>query len=258
MQFHTIQPSGKLADIVRYFWVLEGYGSSDEPLRIPASAFPELIFHYEGRFDEMLPDNKVTPSFITGIHGQSNRFRDFTVHGSFGMIGVHLYPYALKSLFGIPAIDFTNQLPDLISILKPAEQHISESVLTAKSNVGRIQLISQFLEQRIKKVRPDVVYAVKKIIQTSGSVNISALADDCFTSKRQFERNFKDLTGFTAKSFARITRFSALYNTANYREKSLTEIAYDFGYSDQSHFIHEFKEFSGHTPKSWLSKNVIR
>ncbi|MBL7727053.1 MAG: helix-turn-helix domain-containing protein, partial [Dinghuibacter sp.] len=32
------------------------------------------------------------------------------------------------------------------------------------------------------------------------------------------------------------------------RALRLTDIAYECGYFDQSHFIHDFKQFSGYTP----------
>ena len=35
----------------------------------------------------------------------------------------------------------------------------------------------------------------------------------------------------------------------------MTTVAYDFGYADQSHFIREFKDFSGVTPKEFLKQN---
>lgn len=38
--------------------------------------------------------------------------------------------------------------------------------------------------------------------------------------------------------------------------KSLTDIAYDCGYYDQSHFINDFKEFSGYSPKVYFSGNA--
>ncbi|MBO9660186.1 MAG: helix-turn-helix domain-containing protein [Chitinophagaceae bacterium] len=34
--------------------------------------------------------------------------------------------------------------------------------------------------------------------------------------------------------------------------RTLTEIAYQCGYYDQSHFIHDFKEFSGYHPRHYF------
>jgi AraC-like DNA-binding protein len=47
-------------------------------------------------------------------------------------------------------------------------------------------------------------------------------------------------------------RFESALEEYGNRNKSLTEIAYDCGYYDQSHFIHEFKEFSGHHPRHYF------
>ncbi|WP_084498367.1 helix-turn-helix domain-containing protein [Pedobacter sp. V48] len=34
----------------------------------------------------------------------------------------------------------------------------------------------------------------------------------------------------------------------------LTEVSFDLGYSDQSHFIRSFKEFTNLTPKEYITK----
>jgi AraC-like DNA-binding protein len=40
--------------------------------------------------------------------------------------------------------------------------------------------------------------------------------------------------------------------------KPLTEIAYEAGFSDQPHFIHDFKRFTGSAPEVFLSQLVPR
>jgi AraC-like DNA-binding protein len=42
------------------------------------------------------------------------------------------------------------------------------------------------------------------------------------------------------------------------KNKSFTEIAFDSGYYDQAHFIHDFNGFSGMTPTDYMaSSNVV-
>ncbi|MBC7935686.1 MAG: AraC family transcriptional regulator [Rhizobacter sp.] len=257
MKYYSVSPGAKLADFVHYFWILEGTINEDQSytLRTTASPFPELIFHYRGTFAELLSNQKSAPSFSSGIHGQTNRHRQFTINENFGMIGAQLYPYALKTLFNIPAIEFANELPELSSFLRPADHSISRRIFEATDNNKRIQIISTFLETRISEFkRPEIVYAVQEIIKNNGSLAIKQLAADCCNSQRQFERNFKDLTGFTAKSFSRIVRFNALQQTADFKKQSLTQIALQFGYYDQAHFINDCKEFSGLNPVAYFSE----
>jgi transcriptional regulator GlxA family with amidase domain len=84
-------------------------------------------------------------------------------------------------------------------------------------------------------------------------VNIFNFADNYCLSLRQFQRRFKELSGFPPKLYARIIRFGAAMQRYGNNFRSLTDIAYECGYYDQSHFIHDFKEFSGYHPKQYFS-----
>ena len=74
-------------------------------------------------------------------------------------------------------------------------------------------------------------------------------------SKKQFERLFKELVGTNPKEYARIVRFQkSLKLLQHYQEDAnQAQLAYQCGYADQSHFIREFKQFSGYTPLSLLN-----
>ena len=60
--------------------------------------------------------------------------------------------------------------------------------------------------------------------------------------------------GWLMRSFIRMTRF--LHACAAIRNRApvnLTRVAHDCGYYDQSHFIHDFKSFSGYNPGIYFS-----
>lgn len=256
MKYYTLNPTKKLSNIVRYFWVLEGSISSNKPYihRTLASASPELIFHYKGPFEELTFDDRSEKSFLTGIHAQTNIVRRFIVKSDFGIFGVFLQPYAIPVLFGIPSLEIKNELPDLVSLLGQDGRDLTEKMMLAEDNMERLSIISKFLEQRLTQFeRPEIVNATKVIFDTNGQVNIKELAEQSCLSQRQFERKFKEKIGFSAKSFSRIVRFNALLSNYKRENASLTEIAYDFGYYDQAHFIQDFKQFSGYNPKTYFS-----
>lgn len=77
----------------------------------------------------------------------------------------------------------------------------------------------------------------------------------CLFEQKQFERLFNELVGANPKEYARIVRFQkSLKLLQHYTEDTnLAQIAYQCGYADQSHFIREFKQFSGYTPLSLLN-----
>ena len=253
MTYYTIPPPANLAHYVRCFWVLE----NDEPYiyRSLADGCAEMVFHYNGVFDEITGDNKTEASFRCGLHGQSRRVRRFIIDKAFGIFGVYLYPFAVKQLFNIAAHALSDEMPDIIALLGQEGVVLEEKIMLAKNNRERANIMASFFERRLYRVRDNgaaVVHIISKVISTKGLVDINTLAGDCYLSRRQFERNFKEHAGFSPKLYARIIRFQAATKEYGIKNKSLTEIAYDCGYYDQSHFIHDFKEFSGFHPKEYF------
>ena len=52
--------------------------------------------------------------------------------------------------------------------------------------------------------------------------------------------------------YSRIIRFQAALKEYG-SKKTLTDIAQDCGYYDQSHFINDFREFTGYNPKVYFA-----
>lgn len=260
MKYITIQPPDSLAKYVRSFWVLEGEASLQKPYvhRVMADGSAELVFHYNGVFNELISDNRKIKSFVSGLDAQSQQFRRFLIEQNFGIFGVHLYPYAISHLFSIPATVLKDQMLDLKTLLGKDEDGLEEKMMLANDIPSRVKIITQFLERRLSKtksVQPGVFETINYIIETNGIINVEKLAERNFLSIRQFERNFKQFSGFSPKLFSRIIRFQNALNQYQQKGKSLTHIAMDCGYSDQSHFIREFKEFAGYTPKEFFIQN---
>ncbi|WP_349317312.1 helix-turn-helix domain-containing protein [Chitinophaga sp. MM2321] len=254
MKYYTIPPPEQLQRFVRYFWVLE----SDQPYihYSMADVCPELLFHYQGQFDELTDTGTTTPSFTAGVHAQTSFTRTFRIDKTFGIFGVYLYPQALPLLFGLSATELTNQMPDLKLLLKAAGNELEEKIATATNNDQRVKIVTAFMERKFlmtDKEQLPVFHAIQSIIHRKGLVKIKQLANDHFLSERQFERQFLQFSGFSPKLFSRIVRFQSAMAQYGDKDLSLTNIALESGYYDQSHFIHDFKEFSGHHPKHYFS-----
>ena len=170
-----------------------------------------------------------------------------------GIFGVVLQPYAPTLLFNIPATAFKNELVDLASLPGQEGMELSEQILSAGNNLQRIFLMNRFLSKQIKDFKPfSIIHSVQSICAKKGNVNMQQLSDQSFLSQRQFERKFKEFVGFSPKTFSRIVRFKSILDSYSTDNKTMTEIAYDFGYYDQSHFIQDFKQFSGYSPTSYF------
>ena len=257
MLYQTFKPSIRLAPYVRFFWALEGeVAPGDEFVhRSMADGCVEIVFHYRTLFDEVDADGNRIFSPVSSIQAQSTAFRRFATDKSFGIFGAYLYPYAIPRLFSYPASDFTNISPDLGSVFGSKGKSLEDQMIVASDNGSRVEIVTRFLESKLNASRrelPSIYRAIHSILDAAGDIRITELAREHDLSTRQFERKFKELAGLNPKLYSRVARFQAATQQKFAGVRDLTEIAYACGYYDQSHFINDFRQFSGYTPKEYF------
>jgi AraC-like DNA-binding protein len=222
-----------------------------------ADGCAEMLFHYKGAFKgiENGKDVSLFKEPLSHVHSQASVFNEFITNENFGIFGAYIYPFVLPQLFSLPSSDFSNQTPDLITLFGNEGRELEEKIMLAANNNQRVNILSAFLENKLyRRERKDTVVqtSIKYVIHSKNILNVSVLAEKFNLSVRQFERKFKEYSGFSPKLYSRIIRFGLTLNEFGNSNKSLTEIAYKCGYYDQSHFIHEFKLFSGYHPKDYF------
>ncbi len=102
----------------------------------------------------------------------------------------------------------------------------------------------------IEQIQEDPSFAV---------TNLTQLVASSGYSHKQFIFHFKRHVGLTPKMFQRIMRFTEIVPQVQARRRlSWAEISHNCGYYDQSHFIREFKAFSGYNPVEFLNESGDR
>jgi AraC-like DNA-binding protein len=121
---------------------------------------------------------------------------------------------------------------------------------------ARFDLLDREIGARIaaaKKPTSEVLCTWKRIVESGGLVTIGALVDETGWSQKHLISQFREHIGLGPKIFARVMRFGRAVDRLRRREHaSLTELALDCGYYDQSHFDRDFRTFAGVTPTDLL------
>lgn len=249
MKYHQIQPPPHLQDYVRYYWALESSGEPDEQIHFVtiADGSPGIVFQQlEGAsFQE---GRQLSPVYM---YGQSTRYTRIISPASFRTIGVYFYPHALKSIFGLDSNELTDDCLDLDLLLngkRLMERLESTSDVEVKANI-----LSECLWEQICRndhtLQAATRYALQRIIQSQGNVSMKDLRQELQVSERTLERRFQEGIGLSPMLFGRICRFQASLNQLRAQSyDKLSDIAFEQEYADQSHFIRNFKEFTGLTP----------
>lgn len=255
INYRMLKPQGALAEYVRFFWSLEAQVElMSEPFvhrALPDNCI-ELIFYCKGNLSISASGREEGNTFASGVFGQSQIFRQFRTTRNFTLFGVYLYPYIFKTLFNLPAHHLCNEKVDSETLWGAAGKKLEEQIISANTNEQRIQLVSSFLVERVKMIKNQdsaFVRQIKSVVDNNSLLSIPSFAHDCNLSRRQFERKFKDFSGFSPKDFFDVIRFKRVLHEIKQGGKSLAQIAMEAGYYDQSHLTNEFKKLSGYSPK---------
>ncbi|QIP15635.1 helix-turn-helix transcriptional regulator [Spirosoma aureum] len=259
MIYEQIPPPDYLKNYVRYFWRLESLPTDTEPktFKTIVDGSPGLMLQHAGngtlyQFDKQLPD--------IFLYGQSTLPTEISSTDAFRTIGVYFYPNALKSIFGLDAHELTDSCVDLRFLTKKEAIFLSDNVLPVSSTADQIDWLSAYLWRLIEqnKTQQDTImgYALAQIAHSKGTISLKELQEKLNVTERSFERKFRQWVGLSPKLYARICRFQAsLDQMRNNDYEKLSDIAFDNGYADHSHFIRTFKEFAGFSPDQFRKQS---
>lgn len=258
MNFLFVKPSPALSQYIRHYWVLEADASEGEVCeRVIPTGNIELMFHYKKPF-VCKTDNtsriKQPRSLISGI---SSLYSDVATNGDSGVIAVTFYPSKASNFFRFPMLEIENIHVGLGEIYNSQIREVEEKLYCSKNTQQRIQIIEQFLINNIKPVKGNDSLLIKEgisiINQNKGLINTNSLSTKLYTTPKTLERKFTILVGKSPKQFCKIIRFQSIIQSLKNKNKNFTQIAYEFGYFDQAHFIKDFKSLSGYTPKEFVA-----
>ena len=244
-------PHVSLQGYVKCFWIMEREYTPEHPAEdVTPDAFIELILNFGDPYVlhvEDMPDREMPRAILVGLHQKPLLFRcsgtvrivaiRFHAWGAFPFLADDARGGNLRTAIG-------QQWDDLAATVEPAvlagdygaavtvvEDHLIERLLTATVDLGKIKAAARMLHLR------------------KGQFRLTELAEQCNLSGRQLQRQFQDVVGVSPKTLARAIRFEEIRKRLLFNpDQSLTELAHEYGYTDQAHFIHDFREFAERTP----------
>jgi AraC-like DNA-binding protein len=259
--FNLAKPSFLLTPYIKHYWSIENTGKPDDQYvqRIIPSGMIEMIFYIYSR-PRILDGSKDFSENVI-LSGHQKDFYDLQCNGNITVFSVVFRPEGLMKFFNIPLNELYNKNIPLKFINNRFEQSIYTRIQDSSSFNERIGIIENYLADLLceninnfefKRIN----HAVNLIMQSQGKVSIDLLASEVCLSRKQFERKFAEYIGASPKQYLKTIRLQlSLFLKARNRTLSLTGLAFDCGYYDQSHFINEFKFQTGLTPKQYFDNN---
>ncbi|MGL5891903.1 MAG: helix-turn-helix domain-containing protein [Bacteroidia bacterium] len=242
-----IQPSEKLKPWVRYFYAAEfnlPQGAELSVLLTP-KLHAGISFHF-GEYALRYPYPTLTGHLLKAVEP--------VMTGQSSIIFAALRTGKIRSDFGFDIRSACINDTIEMNLLCQNFDFLQEQI-QYKNTPERIGMIENYLFERLNqaKISLSVSVDIVDFIQTQhSSVRVKDICKMFHMSERTLERKFTEDVGITPKQFIQVLRFNRAIRLASSKNASWAQIAGELGYTDQAHFIHSFRQFSGETPASYL------
>jgi len=261
MQHQIFEPSQDLKPFVKCYWTLESEKeNTPERNTIVPDGCMKLIFHYGDPYKHHREDgsSQLLPRFF--LIGQLTRPYEVEPMGVTGTFFVCFHPNGFLPFTTQPIKEMENEAISLEQLFGPIGKETAQQVLEVNSTVDRIRLIENFLLQRLtdaQNVDQIVVSTVETILSANGKISVADLSNQYNVNRRKLLRKYSSSIGLSPKQLSKTIRLQATLKTLlNNKKVKLTDLAYENDFYDQAHFIKDFKEFTGQTPREFYGDQL--
>jgi len=252
-----IEPINILSKYIKNYFFVE----TDNPIdflpneRVYPCGYATMVFHYGSPsiFQKKDSSKYIEPNLV--ICGQQTSYYDLSLSGKTGMILIVFRPHGVKSFFNFPITELLNENLSLQDLANNETNELEDKLFNSPNNKQRVVHFENFLIKRLihNNEFERVEHAIKIIENSKGQIKAQDIAHEVCLGIKQFERTFSKYVGVNPKKFASIVRFQNVIQMKNKHKTSMTQLAFDNGYYDQSHFIHDIKSLTGLTPKAFFN-----
>ena len=195
------------------------------------------------------------------ISFRMSRPMDVQMRKGTGCLAICFHPGMAYHFFRLPMHVMTDRTVPLSEIWGDKAMALEDQLAGSCNNDARVKLAQEYLLQELGPDKQDsqLVYCLNQSYLSEPPKAVTKLTNALGISQRHLARKFQQYIGLSPKEYLRVCRFiRSLEHLKKYPVLSLTEIAYESGYYDQSHFNRDYKIYTGHSPGELVhSKHIL-
>ncbi len=248
------EPPSVLGDSIKCFWYdRRDFEEQQSGFEVLPDGYAEIIFHF-GSGCSIYYNGGLQPLPSPFMVGLLNQPVLFYAQNRLEIIGIRCFPWTVFDLLGLPSGKHgvhTFQHP-----IAQLQTTLNNLIKAARINDAMDCVKEYFLETHTRIAVDSLLFkAGVAMSRAKGVISVSQVAEAAHTTVRTLERNFKQSSGYTVKDVSGLMRFEQVRNRLwLYPDYNIAGLAYELGYSDQSHLSREFKRYSGVTPAAFARK----
>jgi AraC-like DNA-binding protein len=255
MLCNTYKPVPELTQYIKSYILVEDHSEVMKGtwMTIFPSGHLEMIFSYG---DDVHFSNGYYLRHGHGyLSGQILEPAYYRCSGSLKVISIIFKPWGICRFLNIPQNELINSPIDLELLLKN-NNNITQRIADEQRHERKVAILNDHFSSLLSEINTNpgpVSESAGMIMNCGGNIAITDICGHLNHNIKTMERNFKNIIGLTPKAFSKIIRFNNAFNdikSGNYRD--IHDIIHRHGFYDQSHFINEFRKYTGLPPSSFL------
>ncbi|WAC03005.1 helix-turn-helix domain-containing protein [Lacinutrix neustonica] len=261
MIFETHILEKPLVDYIETIFYYKDFKRDHSIERLVPTGHVFIIFELDGfeyyTFDRdtLKPNGTFKNVWIYGMHKD---FLSISAHQDSEMLVIQFKTNGAFPFFDTPINQFNNKVIDAQDFFGNEILELRQVILNAENPSEKFKCVENWLNTKfdITKTASAELLNVLSQLYTKPISESNKIIASYPLSQKHLINQFKTYFGLTPKAFHRIFRFNEiLKQIQNKNQLKWVDIAYEFGYSDQSHFIKEFKEFSRFNPQEFINSD---
>lgn len=235
---------------IKFYWQIDTGVTAPRPLRqlVLPSLHIDLIFILQGSLS------------VNGIHVKQAfaspvllKWKEIELEPYTALFGIRFNPIAFFQLADLELHELKQSPNFLKQVFSDRKYYdLNTRVIEEETFEARVKTLDSHFSNsfsQVGKVNTSLFYTLK-CISNNPKLKVEDIASTIGYSERWMQKKYKREIGISPCKAIQILRFNrAMAILANNSVQRLSEVSYLAGYSDQSHFIRDFKKFSSHTPK---------
>ncbi len=220
-----------------------------------------IIFELDGMqrntFDNetLKPNGTFTKVWISGMH---RNYISISANQKSEMLVIQFKPFGAYLFFHFPIEQLNEKILPAEDVISEELLNLREQIIDKETSSDKFLVAEEWLNKRfdLEKAPTAELLTVLENLQSEPCSNYKEAIKGYPNTQKHLIDQFKKYIGLTPKYYQRILRFHEIFQEMQ-KEKGVAwpKIAYQCGFSDQSHFIKEFKHFSGFNPQEFIQQD---
>lgn len=265
MDYQQRTPEPPLGESVESIFHVRGYDPEHRIERVVPDGHANIVIELDDQQRAVVDNDSHKPrQFCQGawLSSMHRAYFSITALPATELAVIRFRPGGLYPLLKRPVFEIAGKILPAEDVLGGEQLTLRAEIRQADAAADKLNTIERWLLANLDVSLQPPTNIRQAILDLQAQPTLGRLQDLAAASgysRKQFNHLFRKHVGLSPKIFQRILRFGQiLQRVQNEEQVSWAALSLDCGYTDQSHFIKDFQQFSGFNPSQFLSLETDR